>query len=330
MPALSASFPMARTRPSGSSSPFAQSSRFNLNYLHYFVVVAEEMNFRRAAERLHITPQGLSMQIKKLEDMLDVQLFERTHQKVFLTSEGMTLLADAQNLLGQAEQLVHNIRNTALDRRASLRIGIPQFLGQDFITSAIKQYRALYPAEKLDWKDSGTGRDLLAALDSGDIHLGFTHDRWLLRAKGVGNLLVIDSPAHVLMASHHPLAALERIPLSILARQQLVCLNNSWFDSLNLPALFQKKGLPLPNIKKLSNCNLCAIIETGSVTLIAKKQAPALCPKLVYRPLQDADSNFRVRSYAIWAKHAETPQLFTFLNLLKQSGMSENGQDALS
>lgn len=84
---------------------------FELRYLRYFIAVAEELNFRRAAERVHIDQTPLSRAIRDLEDQLGVQLFVRTPRKLHLTPAGLRLLKEARKVFIRIERAQRTARN---------------------------------------------------------------------------------------------------------------------------------------------------------------------------------------------------------------------------
>ena len=99
------------------------STPFDLRHLHYFVAVAEELNFRRAAERLHISQPPLSRQIRELETALGVQLFERDTTMVKLTAAGAAALRRARKLLAEAEAFASDMARLAARNAKSVRVG---------------------------------------------------------------------------------------------------------------------------------------------------------------------------------------------------------------
>src|SRR5262245_2589872 len=94
-----------------------------LRHLRYFVAVAEELHFRRAAERLHVAQPAVSEQIRKLEDELGVSLLERTPQSVCLTDAGAAMLEEAKRVLHLAESARHTARSVRGRAATRLRVG---------------------------------------------------------------------------------------------------------------------------------------------------------------------------------------------------------------
>jgi DNA-binding transcriptional LysR family regulator len=135
-----------------------------LRHLRYFVAVAEELHFRRAAERLYVAQPAVSEQIRKLEAELGVRLFDRTHRSVSLTEPGKALLGAARRVLQLAEAAQHAARNASEHNRARLRVGYVA----DTLPSSVP--RALQHLAGVDVAlETGTPLGLIAGVREGAI-----------------------------------------------------------------------------------------------------------------------------------------------------------------
>ncbi len=134
-----------------------------LRHLHYFVVVAEELHFRRAAERLHIAQPSVSQQVRRLEDELGVRLFERNRRGVTLTPAGVVLLDEARLTLAQAARAAERARAAGAGERGRLRVNLTRSSPGGLAGEIVDAYRSRYPEVELelDMGQTSTQADLL-------------------------------------------------------------------------------------------------------------------------------------------------------------------------
>ena len=114
-----------------------------LRHLRYFIAVAEELNFRRAAERVHIDQTPLSRTIRALEDRLGVQLFVRAPRKLHLTPAGLRLLKEARKVFIRIERAHRAVRETDARFRAPLRIGVADGIAQPRLSECLVRWREM-------------------------------------------------------------------------------------------------------------------------------------------------------------------------------------------
>jgi DNA-binding transcriptional LysR family regulator len=142
-----------------------------LRHLRYFVVVAEELNFRRAAERLRIAQPAVSAQIKSLEEKLGVRLFERTTRSVLLTPAGRGFLDEARRVLGaaaQAEQAAHQAHHGIV---GSLRLGVIPPATSPRLAKVLRHFHQGFPGVQLALMEL-TSAEQLRRLRAGELDFG--------------------------------------------------------------------------------------------------------------------------------------------------------------
>jgi len=293
-----------------------------LRHLCYFVAVAEELNFRRAAERLHVSPPALSVQIKKLEDILGVRLCERDTAKVRLTVAGEVLLREARVLLQSAQDLVRVTKEASEGKNGCVRIGAPGFFSLNFLPAAVNQYRRLFPEMDVRLVEFDTDSEHPGAVEDGRVHVGFVYGFQLKRMSGVDHLLIKDSPVRAVMGARHPLAGLERITLADLAGYPLLCARQFERQCRHTLALLRERRLMPRSVKKAQGANAFMVMLAAGegVALLSDMSALPMSGQLVSRPIEDSSSDFRLRIYAVWKNTETSAQTLNFVELLRQAG----------
>ncbi len=146
-----------------------------LRHLRYFVAVAEELHFGRAAERLHLSQPPLSQQIRKLEEMLGHHLFARTSRSVNLTEAGAAFLERARRTLLNVQRDIEETRSVGRGEVGSLNVG---FVGSGMLTmlpAIFRTYREAYPQVHLRLHESFTSR-VVEGLENGTLDAGILRD----------------------------------------------------------------------------------------------------------------------------------------------------------
>lgn len=191
-----------------------------LRHLRYFVTVAEELHFGRAASRLHMAQPPLSQQIKRLERELGVQLFERTRRKVELTLTGELLLAEARRALAQADRVLDLARDVRTGEAGRVRIG---FVGSALygpLPALLQALRRQAPKITLSILEMETGPQVTGLVND-ELDLGFMRPP----PEAVPPLAVRVLLSEELVAAlpqQHPHPEGEPVPLAALATEPFV------------------------------------------------------------------------------------------------------------
>jgi DNA-binding transcriptional LysR family regulator len=193
--------------------------RMELRHLRYFVAVAEELNFTRAASRLRVAQPALSSQIKDLEQELEVELFERGRTGVQLTRSGKAFYARARGILTQAADAANEARTVAGKLSGTLVIGFLSGLHLNYLAPAVQAFKKAQREVTLEFFH-GVNAQQLKALREGRLDIGFI----MLPApiEGYAQEVIWRVPFKVVLPKRHPLAGRSSFELADLRHEDFV------------------------------------------------------------------------------------------------------------
>ncbi|ACQ97545.1 LysR family transcriptional regulator [Burkholderia pseudomallei] len=191
----------------------------DLKQLRYFVAVAEELHFGRAAKRLFISQPALSFDIRKFEDELGVQLLARTSKSVALTNAGEVLLGEARRLLLQAQEAQRLTIRSASGLAGRLKIGFVNSMLYRGLPSAVRRFEADYPNVEVVLKEMNTHEQAQAILRA-QIDVGYAH--WGTFPPEIAVDTILSEPFLCCLPATHRLARRRRVDLAALAHEPFI------------------------------------------------------------------------------------------------------------
>ncbi len=267
----------------------------DLRRMRHFVAVAEELHFRRAAERLAMSQPPLSLSIKSLEQDLEVELFERRRQRVFLTAAGRQLLGSARRILADVETTRLELRRAAGGGGGDLRLGFTASSGlMPFLHRALFQFREQAPRVRLMLREMPS-LDQIEALQQRDLDLGIVRKPEGSRHGEIGFRLLCRDTLVVAVHKTHRVAALRTVRMRQLRDQPFISYPRAgsvtfYQDSLQALA---KAGKFVPNIVQEARDSSTIIGMVASGLGIAIVPAALQCiamEQVRFVALQDASA----------------------------------------
>jgi len=196
----------------------------HLRDLRYFVAVAEELNFTRAARRLHLSQPALSKQIQALEAALHAQLLQRNRREVKLTEAGDALLASVRPLLESWDGITATVTEAAARDARVLRVGTLTSIGRALYPGVIDHFEVRQPAWRVELRSFGWG-DPTAGLRDRATDVAFL---WLpIDAEEIAYEILVTERRVVALSAKHPLAARSSLSFPAIADEPLLALPQS-------------------------------------------------------------------------------------------------------
>jgi DNA-binding transcriptional LysR family regulator len=214
-----------------------------LRHLNYFITVAEELHFGRAAKRLNISQPPLSQQIRQLEEEIGVRLFNRTKRRVEITPAGVVFLAEARRIMTMSKDAVRSTIRADKGEIGRLAMGFIGSANYSVLPQVIREYRRRFQNVELSLTEMNTSHQLEALL-GGNIHVGFLRSPQGIKEKGLAVEPVFQEPLVVALPRNHPLKREKTLPIRRLAKDSFIMiprqLGPGFFDDLIV--LCQKEG----------------------------------------------------------------------------------------
>lgn len=291
-----------------------------LRHLRYFVVLAEELNFSRAAKRLHIAQPPLSQQIRKLEEELGVQLFVRTKRSVRLTDAGEVFLEEALKVLKQAESATHAAQRAQRGEIGRLSVGFVGSAAYELLPRALRLYRTRFPGVELSLHQLTT-TEQVHALHSREIDAGFlrppVHDPTLsLEA-------VLREPLVAALPQTHRLADRKTIRLTELANEDFILyprhLGPGTHDQI--VSLCQRAGFsPRIGQEAVEMQTIVGLVAAGlGVSLVPASVEGLRSKDVVYKRMEDHTPDWEIA--VVWRKQEDSSaRLQKFLKVVRIVG----------
>jgi DNA-binding transcriptional LysR family regulator len=287
-----------------------------LRQLRYFIAVAEELHFSRAAARLHIAQPPLSQQIKQLEAELHTQLLWRTKRRVELTAAGEAFLEEARKTLAQAEHATRVAQSTAAGETGQVRLGFVDSALYSFLPRLLRGFRARHPDVQILLHEMTSGQQI-EALKRAEIQLA------VLRPTRAGPNVVFHEIGSerllVAMPAGHRLAELEQVPVEELEQEGWVLFPRLLAPGLHdyLVGICRKAGF-VPRVvqEAREGHTIVGLVCAGlGIALVAESQSHWAGPELVCRPLL-ASTTVLPMSVA-WRRDERTRLVLSFVEVAK-------------
>lgn len=290
------------------------SNQLELRHLRYFLAVAEDLHFRKAAERLYISQPGLSRQIKKLETELGYSLFLRNNRKVALTPAGAYLHTEVSRLLQQLEGVLHHANMLNEGVEGTLKFGYVGSAMQNIIPELLVRFRADFPNIRYEL-EALDNQQQIDRLMTRDIDIGFI--RLERVPQELNRQVVFEDTFSLVLPLDHPLSEQNFTSLAQLQSEPFILFDPTY----SLPyyekvmELFDDAGFsPIVSHRTVHATTIYRLVENGfglSIVPTSLQMGYQLGVKFI----ELTDIPQRTKLSAVWRGDNENPALENLVRL---------------
>lgn len=287
-----------------------------LEQVQTFLVLAQELNFRRTAERLGLDQSALTRRIQKLEQALGFRLLERTTREVSLTQAGQRFWHDNAHLMRQYDEAVQAARRIAEGKSGLLRLAYMAFAATELMPSAVARFRRAHPHVEIELRYIRTQGQKIA-LANDEIDLGymigpFDHSDY-------HSLPLTSEPLYVVTPRNHPLLLAPVVRPEDLADLPLILGDMREWEEYRwrLNDMFSAQGIALKvEIEASNTLALLGLVAAGlGVTIYPESLIGFLGRNVEVRPIMDP--RFRSRTILVWKRTNRNPQVLDFVKVAR-------------
>jgi DNA-binding transcriptional LysR family regulator len=290
-----------------------------LRHLRYFVAVAEELHFGRAAERIGIAQPPLSQQIQRLEKEIGVQLFVRNRRRVRLTEAGEVFLEEARATLRQAEQAVDLVKRASRGEVGRLNVGFVGSATFNVMPPILRRFRKDYPDVDLMLYELSTTQQV-AALHERRIDIGFVRPPF--SASDLALEVIAREPLVTILPFDHPLAERPSLRLAELTGEPFILFPNSYGPGLHariVAACHQAGFNPRVVQEAIGQPTIVSLVSVGiGVSILPAAIQHLRWSGVVYRAIQDEHPP--VELALAWRRDDASPAVDAFRRIAGAEG----------
>lgn len=287
--------------------------------LRYFVAVAEELHFGRAAQRLHMSQPPLSMQIRQLEENLGLRLFNRTQRTVSLTYAGEVFLTQVREGLARLDEAVDSARAAARGQAGLLRVGYTAASAYAIIPALIHAYKQNYPQVEVALHERVTSVQLQELAES-RLDVGLVRPR--VDSPDLASELLLRERLVVAVPASHPLAARTSVGLADLHGEPYIGFSPQtarYFHDM-IEGLFTEAGVQPVLVQRATQTHaVVALVSAGlGLAVVPDASARVQMDRVVFRVLQ-AERLPQPEMLLCWRRGNTSPLLGHFLDAARQA-----------
>ena len=288
-----------------------------LRHLRYFIAVAEELHFSKAAERLHIAQPPLSQQIQQLEAELGVELFHRkTKRQVQLTEAGQVFLQEAYQLLAQLGKAIELTQRTGRGEIGQLQVGFTSLVTYDLLPMILRQFREQFPEVELVLQELTTTQQE-EALQNRRIHVGFAHPP--LEDNALSHECIQQEPLILALLETHPLVKQEYISVRSLADENFIMFPRHLGPGLydQIVSLCQQGNFsPKVTQEAIQMQTIIGLVSAGmGIAIVPSSLQNLQRSGVVYRAVEEETP--LVETAVVWQEEDMKPVLREFLQVVR-------------